>query len=208
MATRGCLNTLIVASPSAASTPISRDVSCCPARSTVSPRDVGARVTDVLAGRERAPDLHALAGFRFEQLGMLHHEDRIGAARQHAAGGDRRRESADHVDGGTTPGASTSALVRALRGVSSMAPKVSCACNANPSTLERSKPGTSTSATTSSASTRRNACVSGTNSLPRGARRRCSRNRMVASSRVTTLRNWVWPDSLPRGHRQVDCLDM
>ena len=48
------------------------------------------------------------------------------------------------VVSGTTPGASTSSFVRTLRGVSSIAPNVSFACTAKPSTLERSKPGTST----------------------------------------------------------------
>ena len=77
---------------------------------------------------------------------MLDHQYRIGAARQHAARGDRRRKAATTVLSGTTPGASTSLFVRTVRGVSSIAPNVSFACTAKPSTLERSKPGTSTSA--------------------------------------------------------------
>ena len=98
---------------------------------------------------------------------------------------------------GTTPGVSTSPVGAMLRGASSVAPKVSAACTAKPSTLERSKPGTSTPATTSSPSTRSSAAPSGTVSMPSGSSLRCRRNRSVASSRVTTVRNWVWrPSSL------------
>nr|WP_252374346.1 hypothetical protein [Hydrogenophaga sp. 2FB] len=58
-----------------------------------STRDVRARIADVLAGRDRAPDLYAAV----RDVGVLHHHHRIRAARQHAAGGDGGCQTAPHL---------------------------------------------------------------------------------------------------------------
>src|SRR5436309_447167 len=62
---------------------------------------------------------------------------------------------ADTVATGTEPGDTGSGCRSSDTGLSSDAPNVSSARTANPSTFERSNPGTSTGARTSSASTRR-----------------------------------------------------
>ena len=58
--------------------------------------DVGPRIAHVLPGRERPPDLQELAGFGLDEFRMLDHQDGIGAARKHAAGGNRRCKTADY----------------------------------------------------------------------------------------------------------------
>ena len=93
---------------------------------------------------------------------------------------------------GSTPGVRTSALRRRAFGVRSLAPTVSAARTAKPSTFERSKLGTSTPATTGSASTRLRAWERGRRSLPKGHRLKCRWNRAIASSRLTTSRNCSW----------------
>ena len=52
-------------------------------------RDVGARIADELAGRDRAADLDRRTLRGLDQLGLLDHHDRIGTARDGAAGRDR-----------------------------------------------------------------------------------------------------------------------
>ena len=70
---------------------------------------------------------------------------------------------------GATPQAMTSALSVSRFGAPSLAPSVSAARTAKPSTLERSNGGASTGAITSAASTRRSVAASGTVSPPSGA---------------------------------------
>jgi len=59
-------------------------------------RDVGAGVTHVLAPGKGSTDLDKPSVGRPLKLRMFNHQDRIGAARQHAAGGDRSRMTGDH----------------------------------------------------------------------------------------------------------------
>ena len=132
---------------------------------------------------------------------MLDHQDRIGAARQHAAGGDRRRDAGDdRLLVGTMPGASTSSLSSRVRGVSSIAPNVSLGLHreaVDVGAIEAGNVDVRDDIVGEHAVAAPRA--SGTVSVPSGASRRCSRKRAVASSRVTTLRNCVWPDSGCRG---------
>ena len=99
----------------------------------------------MLTGRRGPPQLDPAAAVRIgrHELGMLDHHHRVGAARHHAAGRDhgggartdrQRRRMPGRQDLGVeaqTPGCVGSAAVSAAR-------------TAKPSTLERSKPGTST----------------------------------------------------------------
>ena len=124
------------------------------AKHRLASRDVRAGVAHVLAAGERTTDFEPLAAPGGDELRMLDHQHRVGAARQHSAGRDRRRDAGDHGLARHDTGREDFVVERTVRGVSSIAPNVSLACTAKPSTLERSKPGTSTSATTSSASTR------------------------------------------------------
>src|SRR5664280_282168 len=93
---------------------------------------------------------------------------------------------------GASPQAITSALSRKILGAVSLAPMVSIARRANPSTLERSNGGASTAATTSCASTRVSASANGTLSAASGERSRCRSKRARASSADTTSRNCSW----------------
>jgi hypothetical protein len=91
MATRGLRWTAISRNPSAASTPISRDVSSCPARSTVSPRAMSVPgVAHILARRQRPPHFDLIAVLALDELGVLDHQHGIRTARHHAARRDRR----------------------------------------------------------------------------------------------------------------------
>ena len=90
---------------------------------------------------------------------------------------------------GAIPGDNTSSFKRNRRVVSSIAPNVSAACTANPSTFDRSNAGTSTADSTSSARTRPNAAVNNTCSSPSGSSRKCETNRCIAVSRSMTSRN-------------------
>ena len=98
-----------------------------------------------------------------DQLGVLDHHHRVGAARHHAAGGDggggagrdldrRRMAAGDHLG----------VELEALSALSSLAPTVSAARSAKPSTLERSNGGTSIGATTSAPARGRARRASGT----------------------------------------------
>jgi hypothetical protein len=74
---------------------------------------------------------------------------------------------------GTVPGVRISAFSTSGFGCRSLAPVVSLARSANPSTLERSKPGTSTSAMTAHARMRPSASDRGIVSAPSGRIFRC-----------------------------------
>ena len=90
---------------------------------------------------------------------------------------------------GAWPQAITSALSVSTLGRLSLAPSVSSARTAKPSTLERSNGGASASATTSCASTRPSASASATLSAASGARSMRRAKRARASSGDTTSRN-------------------
>ena len=84
---------------------------------------------------------------------------------------------------------------------------MSSATTAKPSTLERSKDGTSTGETTSAASTRPSAASRATRSTPRGVRSTAARNRRSASSRSTTCRNCSCSrtsESLAKGGSRIE----
>ena len=86
IATIGFRQTSTAATPIAASTPVSRLVSSWPRRSTVSPRgDVGSGKRYAAACCDGPGD----SQFAAVDLGVLDHDDGVGAARHHAAGGDR-----------------------------------------------------------------------------------------------------------------------
>src|SRR6478672_1774042 len=86
----------------------------------------------------------------------------------------------------------TSLLSVSVFGLPSLAPQVSAARTAKPSTLERSNGGASTAATTSPASTRVRTSASATDSAGSGERTRCRSKRARASSADTTSRNCSW----------------
>ena len=90
---------------------------------------------------------------------------------------------------GATPQAITSALSARRFGAPSLAPAVSAARTAKPSTLERSNGGASTGATTSAASTRDSAAPRARLSPPSGERSMQASKRRRASSAETTSRN-------------------
>ena len=86
----------------------------------------------------------------------------------------------------------TSPLSRRRRGAPSLAPAVSAARSAKPSTLARSNGGTSTGAAMSCASTRPSDSASATLSPGSGDRSMCRTKRARASSAETTSRNCSW----------------
>ena len=90
---------------------------------------------------------------------------------------------------GAWPQTTTSGLRRSRFGAVSLAPTVSAARNAKPSTLERSNGGTSIGALTSCASTRPSDTASVTRSAGNGARSTWRAKRARASSAETTSRN-------------------
>ena len=90
---------------------------------------------------------------------------------------------------GATPQAITSALSAKRFGAPSLAPAVSAARTAKPSTLARSNGGASTGAITSTASTRVSAAASGTVSGDSGERSVPASKRRRASAADTTSRN-------------------
>ena len=90
---------------------------------------------------------------------------------------------------GACPQAITSRFNVSRRGAASLAPVVSDARTAKPSTPERSNGGTSIGAPISCASTRPSDAANATDSTPRGDRSRCWRKRCVAVSADTTSRN-------------------
>src|ERR1700758_2628767 len=90
---------------------------------------------------------------------------------------------------GATPQAMTSPLSVSRFGVPGLAPSVSAARSATPSTLARSNGGVSIGATTSVAMTRDSAAASGTDSPASGARSSCASKRRRASAAETTSRN-------------------
>jgi len=104
---------------------------------------------------------------------------------------------------GRVPVAIDSAFTARRTGSLSLAPYVSSARTAKPSMFERSKPGTSTSARTSSASTRPSASASGTLSEARRARSSEACQRRSASSRSSTSRNCCcFTDATPAPRRR------
>ncbi len=90
---------------------------------------------------------------------------------------------------GATPQAITSALSARRFGAPSLAPIVSAARTAKPSTLERSNGGASTGAITSAASTRACAEAKGRDCAPSGAWSTQASKRRRASAAETTSRN-------------------
>ena len=128
-------------------------------------RDVGAGVGDELPGRGGAAHVDRRRAQSLDQLGVLDHHHRIGAARHHAAGRDRRGGAGtDRRAPARWPQTMTSRLSASRRGAVSVAPAISAARSAKPSTLARSNGGTSIGASTSCASTRPSAAASATRS--------------------------------------------
>ena len=94
MATTGRRQTSTSATPIAASTPVSRLVSSLPgAQHGLAGRDVGAGERHAAAGADRAGDAQLAAA----NVGVLDHHDGVGAARHHAAGGNRQRLAATRL---------------------------------------------------------------------------------------------------------------
>ena len=194
-ATVGRRWTVTSASPTAASMPISRELSTAPARSTVSPRAMSPP-----AAASAAP---GVAGRRSSS-----HRTPSPSAAPTSVCSTMTTASAPRgsippvaitvavpgatVSAGTMPGVTSSGLIRSRHGWASDASAVSAARRANPSTLARSKPGTSTAATTSLARTRCSASPSGTRSLPRGRGSSSACSRALASSSPITSRNCCW----------------
>ena len=78
---------------------LARRDECAPAQQGLAARDVAAGVGQVGAGRDRAGHGdHRTTGVVL-RLRVLDHDHGIGAARQHAAGGDRRRRAVSDLDG-------------------------------------------------------------------------------------------------------------
>ncbi len=189
IATIGFRQTSTSATPTAASTPVSRLLSGCPRRSTVSPD-----VMSVPANEIPLPAVTAL---------MMRSSPSRPSACSTMTTASAPRGTMPPVaicaatpewmtEAGTTPVWMSSSTMRTVRGASSDAPNVSSATTAKPSTFDRSNDGTSTGETTSAARTRPSAAVSGTRSIPRGVRSSAARNRRSASSRSRTWRNCVW----------------
>ncbi len=183
------------ARPTAASMPISREVRTAPARRTVSPRPMSPP-----AAASAAP---GATGRRSSIQRPPSGEGAVGSVCSIIVTASAPRGSMPPVaisvavpDGtgrtGTTPGVTISSLRRRRHGLASEARAVSSACRAKPSTLARSKPGTSTAATTSSASTRPSASPRTTRSRSRGRTSTWACSRACASSTSITSRNCCW----------------
>ena len=140
-------------------------------------------------GGDGAVDLEGGVG---EEVGVFDHDDGVGAAGEHAAGGDDGGLAGVMGVWGWMPGVRMSGVRWRRRGVEGEAPSVSEARRAKPSTLARSKPGTSTGARMSAARMRVRAWARGMVSGWRGARWRWAWKRRSASSVETTSRNWSW----------------
>ncbi len=120
------------------------------AQQRLAARDVGTGIGHELPGRGGAADLDRATA---DRLGMLDHDDGVGAARQRAAGRNRRRGSRQlPACVGAVPQAMTSSFSLSRTGLASPAEARSAERTAKPSTLERSNGGTSIGATTSCAS--------------------------------------------------------
>jgi hypothetical protein len=113
------------------------------AQERLAARHIGAGEGYELPRRDGAMQVDGRSFFGFDQIGPFDHDDGIGAARDHAAGGNRRCRSGGDGELGGTPQASTSPFSRSRRGLASLAPRVSAALTAKPSTFERSKGGVS-----------------------------------------------------------------
>ena len=61
-------------------------------------RDVGAGIGDELAGRDRAAHIDRRRAVSVDQLGVLDHDHRVGAARHHAAGRNRGGGARRHLE--------------------------------------------------------------------------------------------------------------
>ena len=173
IATRGRRHTSTVAQPTAASMPISREVRTCPARSTVSPRarSLPAKAMNwpADAGRRISIRVWPLSSTASVCSTMTTASAPRGTIPPVAI---RAAVPGPTGSSGTLPGVRISGIRVNRHGMRSLAPSVSSARTANPSTLARSKPGTSTSATTALARTRPNPCDSGTVSRPSGRKSR------------------------------------
>ena len=100
IATTGLRQTSTAATPMAASTPVSRLVRISPRRRTVSPAVMSVPANETpLPARDRARHAQVVA----RDVRVLDHHDRVGAARHHAAGGDRHRLATSNEVDGTMP---------------------------------------------------------------------------------------------------------
>ena len=101
IATIGLRQTSTVATPIAASTPVSRLVRICPAaQHRLARGDVGAGERHAAAGGDRAADAQRRPP---AHVGVLDHHDGVGAARHHAAGRDGDGLPRRTIVVGTTP---------------------------------------------------------------------------------------------------------
>ena len=177
-ATSGRRHTSTAARPTAASMPISREVSTWPARSTVSPR-ARSLPAKAMNWPETAGRRTAIAGM---PLSLSPSPSTVSVCSTMTTASAPRGAMppvairvavpGSTVRLGATPGVRISGFSARILGDRSLAPMVSSARTAKPSTLARSNPGASISATTGRASTRPNACANGTVSLPSGCSRR------------------------------------
>jgi len=143
MATRGRRHTSTAAQPTAASMPISREVSSWPARKRSLPRarSLPAKAMNWPGAAGRRTSM-TVARSTLARLSVLDHDDGVGAARHHAARGDQSRPPRQDCDARLAAG-------RQYLGIQceghwccrSLASAVSAARRANPSTLGTIEPG-------------------------------------------------------------------
>ena len=179
------------AMPQAASMPISREPMRGPApQHHLAARDVGAGIGDELAGRGGAAQVDRRCALVLDQLGMLDHHHRVGAARNHAAGRDRggragrdlerRRMAAhDHLAVETQPARRDVARARGVGGAQREAVHIGA--------IERRHVDRRGHVMREHAAER--VAASATVSPASGARSRCRAKRARASSAETTSRN-------------------
>src|SRR5262245_3273086 len=188
-ATLGRRTTSIRSRPHAASTPISRAPTRVPRRSNVSPRAISepAYETNCPGVATRRSSIRGWPSSISSVCSII-------TTASAPRGMTPPVAIAVHVPGttvnaGTWPQAMTSALSVKVLGMASLAPTVSAARRANPSTFERSNGGASTGAITSPQRTRVRASASVIDSPGSGARSRWRSKRTRASSGDTTSRN-------------------
>ncbi len=175
IATSGRRHTSTAAAPTAASMPISREVSTWPARSTVSPR-ARSLPAKAMNWPETAGRRTAIAGTPPSPPSPTPSTVSVCSTMTTASAprgamppvAIRVAVPGLTVRRGAVPGVRISGFSTRIAGDRSLAPMVSSARTAKPSTPARSNPGTSISAATVRASTRPRACANGTVSVPSG----------------------------------------
>ena len=204
MATIGLRQTSTVATPIAASTPVSRLVRTLSAsQNRLAGGDVGAGERDAAAGGHRAADVDVMSGFSRtlaprarggHDIHVLDHDDGVGTARHHPAGGDRDGPPASNdCRSARRPCESLHRQAGRTRDLFGCA---ECVLRnhgeaVDVRAIERRHVHR---ASTSAARSRPSAASSGTRSTPRGRRSMAARKRRSASSRSRTWRNCSCPD--------------